>query len=182
MCPSVSDLHHLVWPPLGPSMPLHTAWFHPFLWLSNIPWYMCALSFFFSPPSTFPGLCFSPSLAKITHSYVFHHHFSPSNFQSRAWKFQWKLNLALSVPRQRECPVWTDTWEEWTSIPTHPSQPHPSNCLAIPALASSLGHASGQGLLLVLGRCRYLLSLAPSSNFDPNKMFPLSSQSIFFFS
>ena len=39
MCFSLSDLLHSVWQPLGLFTPLQMGPFHPFLWLSNIPFY-----------------------------------------------------------------------------------------------------------------------------------------------
>ena len=41
---SVSDLLHLAWSSLGPSMLLQMALFPSFLWLSNIPLYICTTS------------------------------------------------------------------------------------------------------------------------------------------
>ena len=42
ICFSLSDLLHPVWPTLGPSTSLQITQFHFFLWLSNIPLYICA--------------------------------------------------------------------------------------------------------------------------------------------
>ena len=41
---SFSDFIHLVWESLAPSMLLQMTLFCPFLWLSSIPWYICATS------------------------------------------------------------------------------------------------------------------------------------------
>ena len=41
---SLSNLLHLVWSSLGPSMLLQMALFHSFLWLSHIPLYICTTS------------------------------------------------------------------------------------------------------------------------------------------
>ena len=41
---SLSDLLHSVWQTLGPSTSLQITQFHFFLWLSNIPLYICATS------------------------------------------------------------------------------------------------------------------------------------------
>ena len=41
ICFSLSDLLHLVWQSLGPSTSLQMTQFHFFLWLSNIPLYIC---------------------------------------------------------------------------------------------------------------------------------------------
>ena len=46
-CLSLSDLLHSVWSSQSPSMLLQMAFFHSFLWLSNIPLYICTTSFFF---------------------------------------------------------------------------------------------------------------------------------------
>ena len=43
-CFSLSDLLHSVWQTLGPSTSLQINQFHSFLWLSNIPLYICATS------------------------------------------------------------------------------------------------------------------------------------------
>ena len=43
-CFSLSDLLHSVWQTLGPSTSLQITQFHFFLWLSNIPLYICATS------------------------------------------------------------------------------------------------------------------------------------------
>ena len=59
---SLSNLLHLVWSSLGPSMLLQMALFHSFLWLSHIPLYICTTSslsihqdrlFFFKDGKTF---------------------------------------------------------------------------------------------------------------------------------
>ena len=39
-----SDLLHSVWRSVGPSMPLQMTQFHSFLWLGNIPLYICTTS------------------------------------------------------------------------------------------------------------------------------------------
>ena len=44
ICFSLSDLLHSVWQTLGPSTSLQITQFHIFLWLSNIPLYICATS------------------------------------------------------------------------------------------------------------------------------------------
>ena len=44
ICFSLSDLLHSVWQSLGPSMSLQMTQFHSFLWLSNIPLYICTTS------------------------------------------------------------------------------------------------------------------------------------------
>ena len=44
ICFSLSDWLHSVWPSLGPSTSLQMTQFHSFLWLSNIPLYMCTTS------------------------------------------------------------------------------------------------------------------------------------------
>ena len=44
ICFSLSDLLYSVWQTLGPSTLLQITQFHPFLWLSNIPLYICATS------------------------------------------------------------------------------------------------------------------------------------------
>ena len=44
ICFSLSDLLHSVWQPLGPSTSLQITQFCFFLWLSNIPLYICATS------------------------------------------------------------------------------------------------------------------------------------------
>ena len=44
ICFSLSDLLHSVWQTLGPSTSLQITQFHFFLWLSNIPLYICATS------------------------------------------------------------------------------------------------------------------------------------------
>ena len=44
ICLSLSDLLHLVWQSLGPSMLRQMALFCSFLWLSNIPLYICTTS------------------------------------------------------------------------------------------------------------------------------------------
>ena len=44
ICFSLSDLLHSAWQTLGPSTSLQIAQFHYFLWLSNIPLYICATS------------------------------------------------------------------------------------------------------------------------------------------
>ena len=44
ICYSLSDLLHSVWQTLGPSTSLQITQFHFFLWLSNIPLYICATS------------------------------------------------------------------------------------------------------------------------------------------
>ena len=44
ICFSLSDLLHSVWPSLGPSTSLQMTQFRSFLWLSNIPLYICATS------------------------------------------------------------------------------------------------------------------------------------------
>ena len=41
---SLSDLLHSVWQSLGPSTSLQMTQFHSFLWLSNIPLYICTTS------------------------------------------------------------------------------------------------------------------------------------------
>ena len=43
---SLSDLLHYVWQSLSPSMSLQMIQFHSFLWLSNIPLYICTTSSF----------------------------------------------------------------------------------------------------------------------------------------
>ena len=43
-CFSLSDLFHSVWQTLGPSTSLQMTQFHSFLWLSNIPLYICTTS------------------------------------------------------------------------------------------------------------------------------------------
>ena len=43
-CFSLSDLLHSVWQSLGPSTSLQMTQFHSFLWLSNIPLYICTTS------------------------------------------------------------------------------------------------------------------------------------------
>ena len=52
ICFSVSDLRHSVWQSLGPSMCLQMTQFRSFLWLSNIPLYICTTS------KVFPGTQF----------------------------------------------------------------------------------------------------------------------------
>ena len=44
ICFSLSDLFHSVWQSLGPSTSLNITQFYSFLWLSNIPLYICATS------------------------------------------------------------------------------------------------------------------------------------------
>ena len=44
ICLSLSDFLHLVWSSLGSSTLLQRAGFHSFLWLSNIPLYICTTS------------------------------------------------------------------------------------------------------------------------------------------
>ena len=44
ICFSLSDLLHSVWQSLGPSTSLQMTQFHSFLWLSNIPLYICTTS------------------------------------------------------------------------------------------------------------------------------------------
>ena len=44
ICFSLSDLLHYVWQTLGPSTSLHLTQFRSFLWLSNIPLYVCNTS------------------------------------------------------------------------------------------------------------------------------------------
>ena len=44
ICFSLSDLLHSVWQTLGPSTSLQITQFHFFLWLSDIPLYICATS------------------------------------------------------------------------------------------------------------------------------------------
>ena len=44
ICFSLSDLLHSVWQSLGPSTSLQMTHFRSFLWLSNIPWYICTTS------------------------------------------------------------------------------------------------------------------------------------------
>ena len=44
ICFSLSDTLHSVWQTLGPSTSLKVTQFHFFLWLSNIPLYICATS------------------------------------------------------------------------------------------------------------------------------------------
>ena len=46
ICSSLSDLQHAVRQSLGPSTSLQMAQFHSFLWLSNIPFYICTTSVF----------------------------------------------------------------------------------------------------------------------------------------
>ena len=41
---SLSDLLHSVWQSVGPSTSLQMTQFCSFLWLSNIPWYICTTS------------------------------------------------------------------------------------------------------------------------------------------
>ena len=41
ICPSLSDLLHSVWQTLAPPTSLQMTQFHSFLWLSNIPGYIC---------------------------------------------------------------------------------------------------------------------------------------------
>ena len=50
ICLSLSDLLHLVWPFLGPSLLLQMALFHSFLWLSNI-------LLFYVPLLLYPFIC-----------------------------------------------------------------------------------------------------------------------------
>ena len=45
ICFSLSDLLHSVWQPLGPSASLQMTQFHSFLWLSNIPFYICTTTY-----------------------------------------------------------------------------------------------------------------------------------------
>ena len=51
ICLSLSDLLHLVWQFLGPSMLHQMALLHSFLWLSSIPLYICTTSSLSSYPS-----------------------------------------------------------------------------------------------------------------------------------
>ena len=44
ICFSISDLLHSVWQTLGSSTSLQMTQFHSFIWLSNIPLYMCTTS------------------------------------------------------------------------------------------------------------------------------------------
>ena len=44
ICFSLSDLLHSVWQALSPTTSLQITQFRFFLWLSNIPWYICATS------------------------------------------------------------------------------------------------------------------------------------------
>ena len=44
ICFSLSDLLHSVWQSLDPSTSLQMTQFHSFLWLSNIPFYICTTS------------------------------------------------------------------------------------------------------------------------------------------
>ena len=44
ICFSLSDILHSVWQSLGPSMSLQMTQFDSFLWLSNIPLYICTIS------------------------------------------------------------------------------------------------------------------------------------------
>ena len=54
ICVSLSDLLHSVWQSLGPSMSQQMTQFYSFLWLSNIPLYICTTtSFFFKKESFF---------------------------------------------------------------------------------------------------------------------------------
>ena len=46
-CFSLSDLLHSVWQSLDPSMCLQMAQFHSYLWLSDIPLYVCIYHIFF---------------------------------------------------------------------------------------------------------------------------------------
>ena len=48
ICFSLSDLLHSVWQTLGSSTSLQITQFHSFLWLSNIPLYMCHIFFIHS--------------------------------------------------------------------------------------------------------------------------------------
>ena len=44
ICFSLSDLLHSIWQTLGSSTSLQMTQFCSFLWLSNVPWYICTIS------------------------------------------------------------------------------------------------------------------------------------------
>ena len=77
ICFSLSDLLHSVWQSQDPSTSLQITQFHSFLWLSNIPLYTCATSFFFKQLywsiialQWCVSFCFTTKWISYTYTYV----------------------------------------------------------------------------------------------------------------